>query len=69
MALSKIEGVEKVLVSGTNAIVILSSDQDDLKKASIRKAFGSAGLKLEKVTNGEFDKPQVGYRFVGKGGG
>jgi hypothetical protein len=69
VALSKIEGVEKVLVSGTNAIVILNSDQDDLKKASIRKAFGSAGLKLEKVTKGEFDKPQVGYRFVGKGGG
>jgi hypothetical protein len=63
------EGVEKVLVSGTNAIVILSPDMDDLKKAAIRKAFKPVGLKMEKVTKGEFDKPQVGYRFTGKGGG
>ena len=63
------EGVEKVLVSGTNAIVILNADQADLKKSDLRKAFKPAGLKLEKVTKGEFDKPKVGYRFTGKGGG
>jgi hypothetical protein len=63
------EGVKKVLVSGTNAIVILSPEMEDLKKAEIRKAFKPAGLKMEKVTKGEYDKPQVGYRFTGTGGG
>ena len=67
--MSKMEGVDKVFVSGTNAIVILSGDREDLKKAEVRKAFKDAGLKLENLTKDELDKPEVGYRFVGSGGG
>gem|GEM_PF-1860219 len=67
--MNKLEGVDKVLVSGTNATVILSEGTPDLKKSDLRKAFGAAGLKLEKLEKGEFDKPEVGYEFVGKGGG
>ncbi|MGJ8697856.1 MAG: hypothetical protein ACSHYF_16175 [Verrucomicrobiaceae bacterium] len=66
--MTKIEGTEKVLVSGTNAIVTLSDGQE-LTKATVRKAFGEAGLKLEDLDKNEYDKPQAGMRFVGKGGG
>ncbi len=63
------EGVEKVLVSGTNAIVIPNGESEDLTKSDVRKAFKEAGLKLEKMSKDEYAKPTAGYQFVGKGGG
>lgn len=63
-----IEGADKVLVSGTYALVTLSEGYE-LKKTTVRRAFGEKGLKLEKLSKEEFDKPTSGVRFSGKGGG
>ncbi|MGC6581838.1 MAG: hypothetical protein ACON4K_05880 [Akkermansiaceae bacterium] len=62
------EGVEKVLVSGTFALVT-ASEGHEFKKATVRKAFSPKGLKLEKLTKKEYDKPIGGFRYSGKGGG
>ena len=63
-----LEGADKVLVSGTFALVTLSEGHE-LKKAVLRKAFSPKGLKLEKLTEKEYDKPIAGFQYSGKGGG
>lgn len=62
------EGVEKVLVSGTYALMIPSEGQE-FKKATVRKAFSEKGLKLEGLSLEEYDKPVAGIRYNGRGGG
>jgi hypothetical protein len=66
--LTGLEGAEKVMVSGTFALVTLAEGHD-LKKAAVRKAFSPKGLKLEKLSKKEYDKPVAGIRYSGKGGG
>ena len=62
--------MEKVLVSGTSAIVVPKADAtEDLSKSAVRKVFKAKGLKLEKLSKGEHKKPKAGVRFTGKGGG
>ena len=63
-----IEGADKVLVSGTFALVTLSEGHE-VNKASLRKAFSPKGLKLEKFAKTEYDKPVAGFQYSGKGGG
>lgn len=62
------EGVDKVLVSGTYALVTVSEGYE-MKKAAVRKAFSPKGLKLEKLSSEEFSKPAAGFKYSGKGGG
>lgn len=62
------EGVDKVLVSGTFAL-ITASEGHEFKKAGVRKAFSSKGLKLEGLSKKEYDKPVAGFQYNGKGGG
>ncbi|MDB4618513.1 MAG: hypothetical protein ACN4GG_03180 [Akkermansiaceae bacterium] len=60
--------MDKVLVSGTFALVT-ASEGHEFKKAEVRKVFKPKGLKLEKLSKQEYDKPVTGFRYSGKGGG
>lgn len=61
------EGVSDVLMSGNRAIITVSPDYKP-SKGDVRKAFSPKGLKLEKMSKMDIDKPIEGYLIKVKGG-
>jgi hypothetical protein len=66
--LSKVEGVDKIMLSGMTAFVTLNGEEAKLMKGDVRKAFDEAGLKLEKMNQREIAKPAESYLIAVTGG-
>ena len=49
MALTKIKGVDKVMLSGMTAFVTTKGDDTKITRSTVRKAFDRSGLKVERV--------------------
>lgn len=65
--MTKIEGVDKVLLSGTSAFVT-TKGETKLTRGTVRKAFDPAGLKVEGVKAKEIAKPAEAYQIAITGG-
>ncbi|YCM43945.1 hypothetical protein V2O64_21785 [Verrucomicrobiaceae bacterium 227] len=63
----QLDGVDKVMLSGTSAFVLVK-DGTKLTRATVRKAFDPAGLKVEGVKTREIEKPKEAYTLAITGG-
>jgi len=61
------EGVDKVMLSGTTAFVT-TKEETKLTRSTVRKAFDPAGLKVEGVKTQEIDRPKEAYALAITGG-
>jgi hypothetical protein len=66
--LTKIEGVDKVMLSGMTAFVTTKSADVKLTRGTLRKAFDSAGIKVERVKPREIQAPKEAYQLAVTGG-
>jgi len=66
--LKKIEGVDKVMLSGMTAFVTTKGDDVKLTRGTLRKAFSSAGIKVERVKPREIAAPKEAYQIAVTGG-
>lgn len=67
MVLEKLEGVDKVLISGTTAFVTTKSGTS-LEDESLKKAFKDSGLKYTGVADREIATTGESYQITVTGG-
>lgn len=65
--MTKLEGVDKVMLSGTTAFVTVN-EGTKLTRSTVRKAFDPAGLKVEGVKTQEIERPKEAYALAITGG-
>jgi hypothetical protein len=68
VALSKIGGVEKVMLSGMTAFVTTKSDDVKFTRVTVGKALKAGGLKLERVMQRKIAAPKEAYAIAVTGG-
>ena len=68
MALGKMEGVEKVMLSGMTAFVTTKSENVKFTRVNVGKALKAGGLKLERVMQREIAAPKEAYMIAVTGG-
>ncbi len=68
MALKKIEGINKVMLSGMTAFVTTSGEDIKITRGTVRKAFDGSGLKVERVGKREIPTPREAYAIAVTGG-
>ena len=68
MALKKIEGIDKVMLSGMTAFVTTTSEETKITRGTVRKAFDGSGLKVERVGSRDIPAPKETYAIAVKGG-
>ena len=66
--MKKIEGVDKVMLSGMTAFVTTKTEELKLTRGTLRKAFSSAGIKVERVGKKEIPAPKEAYNIAISGG-
>jgi hypothetical protein len=67
LALKSLEGVDKVLLSGTTAFVTVKGEAT-LSRTAIRKAFDPKGLKVKGLKKASIAKPKEAYQLAITGG-
>jgi len=67
-ALKKMEGIDKVMLSGMTAFVTTSSEGVKITRGTVRKAFDKTGLKVERVGKKEIPTPKEAYNIAITGG-
>ena len=68
MALTKIKGVDKVMLSGMTAFVTTKGDDTKITRSTVRKAFDRSGLKVERVGKKGIPAPKEAYILAITGG-
>ncbi|MFT6181152.1 MAG: hypothetical protein ACJAQT_002121 [Akkermansiaceae bacterium] len=68
MALKKIEGVDKVMLSGMTAFVTTTGEDVKMTRSTLRKAFDASGIKVERVRKMEIPAPKEAYDLAITGG-
>ena len=63
----KMEGVDKVMLSGTTAFVTVKGDTK-LTRSTVRKVLSPEGLKVEGVKTQEIERPKEAYALAITGG-
>ncbi|MDA7613038.1 hypothetical protein N9080_03570 [Akkermansiaceae bacterium] len=66
--MGKMEGVEKVMLSGMTAFVTTKSEDVKFTRVSVGKALKAGGLKLERVKQREIAAPKEAYAIAVTGG-
>jgi len=67
-ALTKMEGTDKVMLSGTTAFVTVSNAETKITRGTVRKAFKDSGLSVESVKAREIPAPKEAYSIAITGG-
>jgi hypothetical protein len=68
VALTKIKGVDKVMLSGMTAFVTTKGDDTKITRSTVRKAFDRSGLKVERVGKKGIPAPKEAYMLAITGG-
>jgi hypothetical protein len=68
VALKKIEGIDKVMLSGMTAFVTTKGEEAKITRGTVRKAFDGSGIKVERVGKKEIPSPKEAYAISITGG-